>query len=618
MDVTEETIRAACETTMASLRHNCASLDELHSTRPPADLINLYRELCREAGPVYRSSISAQGVRFLESDPIPQNASAPGAQLTFRLAEETVKLNRKIAHIINERDHEIERLKREQDNKISRIEKEKGAEVAMARAELAEAQLKLGNILASRSWRFMRGFQAIRLFLFPRGSQRESIAARLFHTITLRTLREKVGRTRRGKTAQDHPVSKVICIHHRLAGMTSPHFNESTGFKQQFARRGKEFLLFISIHASAEIATALDARPVLDDPTFRMEWSFDERTQRFSEMLHAQIDPCLNAGDWVMVTIATQLEAHALTRWLQELPGDKKPWIIVLFLSDRWNRSDKKEYDRQAAEFDILRKTLSGLSSEDANRMIFCAITDLLSMELKELLGTDVAVSPIPLEYGDPAIHTTLRPEERLPRVAVLGGTRREKGSHLLPDIIRACQSQVEVEFLIHLANNTLTNDEVERLASIRDQPHVRVLREPLSLPQYNVALNSADIVLFPYEVIPYRKRISGVFAEAVAYGKPVVATGGTWMSQQIQTGRAAGVVFDELEPASIARAVRSCVKDLCELQAQAQALSGAWRKQTGMDAFLDFVERQVSLRARRQDDAVTNSDPTMNATDLT
>ncbi len=79
------------------------------------------------------------------------------------------------------------------------------------------------------------------------------------------------------------------------------------------------------------------------------------------------------------------------------------------------------------------------------------------------------------------------------------------------------------VEFLVHLANNTLTAEEAEQLAQIAEEPQVIVIREPMSLPEHDVALNSADIGLFPYEVFPYRKRNSGVFAEAAAYGKPVV-----------------------------------------------------------------------------------------------
>lgn len=391
---------------------------------------------------------------------------------------------------------------------------------------------------------------------------------------------------------------KVICIHPRFAGLTSHHFNESHGFVQEFHRRGREFLLLINVNASSQIAAQLNARAVLEDPTFRMEWSFNERSDRFLAMLHAQVDSDLKANDLVLLTVSTQLEAHALTRWLQELPLDEKPWIVILFLSDRWNRSGREEYERQTAEFRKLNAAISGLATIDVQRLIFCAPTDLLAAELSALLGAKVYVVPVPLPYGDPGLYSSPKSNPHLPRVAVLGGTRREKGSHLLPDIVRACRSQVPVEFLIHLTNNTLTGTEFDELAQIAKEPGVMVIRKPITLPEYNIALNSADICLFPYEVIPYRKRNSGVFGEAVAYGKPVIATRGTWMAEQIEAGRAAGTIFEDLEPESIARAIACCVLDLKSLQQSAQALSIEWRNKGGISAFVDFVEEQIALRA--------------------
>src|ERR1700674_3224317 len=211
---------------------------------------------------------------------------------------------------------------------------------------------------------------------------------------------------------------KVICIHPRFAGLTSHHFNESHGFVQEFHRRGGEILLFIKRNASSQIAAQLNARAVLDDPTFRMEWSFNERSDRFLAMLHAQVDSDLNANDVVLLTVSTQLEAHALTRWLQELPLDEKPWIVILTQSDRWNRSGREEYERQIAEFRILNAAISGLATIDAQRLIFCAPTDPLAAELSVLLGAKVYVVPIPLPYGDPGLYSSPKSNPHLPRVA--------------------------------------------------------------------------------------------------------------------------------------------------------------------------------------------------------
>jgi glycosyltransferase involved in cell wall biosynthesis len=397
---------------------------------------------------------------------------------------------------------------------------------------------------------------------------------------------------------------KVICLHHRLAGFTSHHFNEAYGFGQEFARRGKRFVLLVNSRAPARIVAELKAHAVLDDPTFRMEWSYEERSSRFVTMLHNRVDGRLRANDCVLMTISTQLEAHALTHWLQALPLRKKPWIVILFVSDRWNRSGPDEYDRQIAEFRTLKATISGLAPEDARRMIFFATTGLLTEELSDLLGTNVDAAPMPQPYGDPQSYSASKRAPHLPRVVILGGTRPEKGSHLIPAIVEACRSHVQTEFVVHLTNNTLTTEEFEKLATIENQPHVTVIRSPMTLPEYNAALNDADIALFPYEVIPYRKRGSGVFAEAVAFSKPVVVTRGTWMAEQIEAGRAAGTIFEDLQPDSIARAIARCVTDLESLQQSAQALSSAWRRTVSLSAFVDLMETQIALRS--QDDKPT------------
>jgi glycosyltransferase involved in cell wall biosynthesis len=393
---------------------------------------------------------------------------------------------------------------------------------------------------------------------------------------------------------------KFICLHHRLGGFSSHHFNEAHGFLQEFKRREKEFILLVPTNVPPEIVSALNARALLeDDPTFRLEWSFEERSRRFVSMLHAHVDSDLSADDCVMVTISTQLEAYALTCWLQDLQTHPKPWIVILFLSDRWNRSGREEYERQIAEFHILNARIRSLTSEDARRLIFCTVSDLLAEELSDLLGIEVGVTCMPIEYGDPKVYSLVQNHPDLPRVAILGGTRREKGSYLIPDIVRACRFRVRVEFLIQLANNSLTPQEAEKLARVANQPRVTVIREPISLSEYNAALNSLDIGLFPYEVIPYYKRTSGVFAETVAFGKPVLATRGTWMARQIEAGKAAGIIFDDLQPKTIAKTIARCVAELPALRQTAKALSAKWRETVSLSAFVDFIEQQIALRSR-------------------
>jgi hypothetical protein len=389
----------------------------------------------------------------------------------------------------------------------------------------------------------------------------------------------------------------VVCLHHRLGGFSSHHYNEARGLLAELGQRGIRLELLVNARAEPAIVAELGAQAVLDDPTFRLEWSFEERSRRFRSMLHKHSDRLLGRDDVLLVTIATQLEAHALTLWLRERPRRKRPWVMVLFLSDRWNRAGREEYERQAAEFREVAAAIASLDDDETRRMIFCAVTELLAAELRELLGTEVGVAPLPQRYGDPLPQTGASGATRRPLVTILGGTRREKGSYLIPDIIRACRTEVDVAFLVHLTNNTLTPAEAEQLAGIAGEPQVSVIRDALPLLQYETAVAGADLALFPYEVVPYRKRCSGVFAEAVAYGKPVVVTPGTWLAAQVEAGRAAGIVSEDFEPSSIARAIARCVAGLDPLTRQAQSLSAEWRRTNSLPAFVDFLQAEIARR---------------------
>lgn len=390
-------------------------------------------------------------------------------------------------------------------------------------------------------------------------------------------------------------MAKVISLLHRLGGMTSHTFNEAHGYIREFAARRRELVLLVNARAQRRAVTALGAWAVLEDPTFRLDWSIEERSSRFSAMLHKRADRFVERGDRVLMTVATQVETHALVSWLQELPHHRKPWIALVYMSDRWNRHGPAEYERQVAEFRVVAEAIRGLSEDDARRVLFFALTQPLADELGELLGTTVTVCPIPLEF--PELRATATDGAHPPRVVVAGGTRREKGSLLLPDIIRACRSRVNVELVIQLANDSLGPEEVAVMSALAREPGVTTIAEGMTVAAYHGMIAGADLALFPYDVVPYRKRTSGIFAEAVACGTVVVASPGTWMAEQIESGRAAGAVSADLRPESFADAIARCVADLPSLQQTARALSEEWRRTMGLPAFIDLIEREIAAR---------------------
>lgn len=389
---------------------------------------------------------------------------------------------------------------------------------------------------------------------------------------------------------------KVVCLYPRFHDFGSHHFHEAAALLAEYRRRGRGFLPLMSGHAQQPVVRALGGRAVFDDPTFRLELPFAERSRRFVEQLRAHVDPLLEPGDVVMDTVSTQLEAHALVQWLAARPRERRPRVVIGIISDRWNRVGAAERERQVAEFAILRAALDALDAQDRARLTFFTLTPALADEIAALIGVRPLVTVMPMPYAGPDAPRLPRPDATLPRIGVLGGARREKGSYLVPDIVRACARRgARYEFVVQLTNNALTPADEEAFAAVANEPRVLVVERPMTPDEYVAVLNSCDVVLCPYEVVPYRQRTSSVFAEAVALGKPAVVTDGTWKAAQLRAGRAVGTIAAAHDVESFADAIERCVADLPALSRRALELSPAWRAQEGAAVFAEHLESALA-----------------------
>ncbi len=397
---------------------------------------------------------------------------------------------------------------------------------------------------------------------------------------------------------------QLIGILHRLAGRTGHRFNQALGIEEEARRRGMAPLLLIHAEAEPEVRAALPAAlAVLHDPVFRRDWSFDRRTADFAAMLDTHLSPRVSRGDRVLMTIATQCEARALAVWLRGLPARRKPWALLLFPADRWNRLGATERERQVAELRALGDELRRTPAADRRRLILASHTEGMAAELAGIVGAPFSLAPM-------AEHTAgLAPRDgppsRPPWVAVLGGARPEKGSERLRAIAAACRRRTDVRFRVQLANETLSPQAWEELAGIAGDPAVEALHGPLGREEYARALRASDLLLVPYDRLPYRQRPSGQVSEAILCGLPIVAPRGTWMAEQVEAGRAAGVVYGEREgeragdgeAEAAAGALAEAAAGLDALTAEARRLAPAWRQAHSLGPFLDWLEGEIAGR---------------------
>lgn len=390
---------------------------------------------------------------------------------------------------------------------------------------------------------------------------------------------------------------QLISFHHRLGGMTGHRYPEALGLVAAAPSRGMDFILFINENADASVRAAFpEARAVLHCPVFRKDCSFDDRTADFIEMLHRHIDPVVRKDDWLLVTTATQCEVRALSTWIAETPAEKRPWVLAVFHRDRWNRYGPEECDRQVGEFRVVASELAQLDADAARRFLLGGVSDELCQELSGLLGTTVRRIPQVLP-GTGYIPPLEKPTSEPAVVGILGGARPEKGSYLIPAIIRESRRLGRINFAVQLANEQLSEEDFTSLCRIAEEPGIRVAYGGLEQATYRSLLASCDILLFPYERIPYRQRPSGIFVEAAFTGRPVVVPAGTWMGRQLAAGTVAGTAYDGDDSIAIAEALIRAVDTLPNLAALAKRRAPVWQRTMTLDAFLDWLEGEIRRR---------------------
>lgn len=174
-------------------------------------------------------------------------------------------------------------------------------------------------------------------------------------------------------------------------------------------------------------------------------------------------------------------------------------------------------------------------------RLRFYTDTPELATDYAALAGFGFGVLPIPFraELIPSAPRTTRGPL----RVLFLGDLREEKGFTKLPLIVRALITVGGVRFVIPGALHPEEHNPAMLAALAELEAHPAGLIERphrdgfVPAEDYYRLLASADVVLCPYDERAYRSRSSGVFAEAVAAGKPTVVPAGTWMAREQPPG---------------------------------------------------------------------------------
>jgi glycosyltransferase involved in cell wall biosynthesis len=131
----------------------------------------------------------------------------------------------------------------------------------------------------------------------------------------------------------------------------------------------------------------------------------------------------------------------------------------------------------------------------------------------------------------------------------------------------------------------TTVIDELTRLKL----PNVHIVDRSLASDEYQWLLQSADVVLLPYDAGTYRARTSGPFVEAICAGKAVIVPEGSWMSTQLGKS-GAGLTFRSGFVQDLVRATTQLLARRSEFIKAAEELGQHFRKIHNPQSFVSSV----------------------------
>ena len=259
-------------------------------------------------------------------------------------------------------------------------------------------------------------------------------------------------------------------------------------------------------------------------------------------------------GDEVFVPTVGQVELDGLLRAFSRIDHwEHARWHLVF-------RRDPMQHDAPELRRRLTAAFRSAKPAYSSGRLRFYTDTDELSRAYGELADMPMVTLPIP--HAGPA--DTCKKESAGPlRILYLGDARKEKGYHHLPAIVRDvwpdCVAGGQIQFVIQ-SNPAMVYEEPEVRAA-RQQlramagDSLTLITDPLPSEQYRKLLTSGDLMLLPYDPQAYRRRSSGILAEALAAAVIPIVPAETWLASQLEAGGLTYHHIDEV-PSLIRQAV--------------------------------------------------------------
>lgn len=408
-----------------------------------------------------------------------------------------------------------------------------------------------------------------------------------------------------GARRKPQSAKRILVLDPGFRSLTGHHYNINVALVEAAASMNAEFRIL-----AGETCENMGKLESVTTPYFKTDlyegasqfpesWEFDSWLHvnaKFRVDLDQIDERLLDWANLILVPAVTQFHMFALAQWLrgalERRPGLKA--VIQLMFSPTWTAWDAICESGEQMYAD----GFACLAPYEGRRVFYTSELESCCREFEHLLSSTISVLP----------HAGLWRGEKVralaggstPTIGFFGVGKREKGFQLLPEIVSELRRTLEpsdarlIIQINHGGYDALVEQADQDLRELAG-PGLELRLGAMSERDYLDAFESADIQLLPYDPVLYRGRGSGIFSEAIGYGKIVVAPKSSGVGEEIANGRGAGILFERHTPRDIARALEEAVRRAPELAGLAKRSADQWRKVHSGQGYLAVIDELVS-----------------------
>jgi hypothetical protein len=402
----------------------------------------------------------------------------------------------------------------------------------------------------------------------------------------------------------------MFLFQQHLRGRAGHPHQETLGWIEACARRDVGLAVFSHREATAPVIAETGAIPVfgltveditrfcrleqfgdLSDPHLQTLTEFMARGRGVTRGCAQAWASQARRPDLVVFPWAGASVMNGAAEWLADLAPEARPALVFNILGPEPGWVVDRQTLTAHGEFNLFRFAARRLAALAApGRLLFTATDPRLSLLIAEIGQVDCRPAPLPQFYGGEAA-AAARPAAAGPVIGLLGTARAEQGGDLTADIADAvCAADPGARFLLQAPDKAAGLERAEQLRARGGHIRAEVVVGPLPRDAYLRQLLDCDLMLLPYSASGYAMRASGVFADALAMGVPVVVPAHTWMADRLGEGWGAGEVSAASDAADIQAAIHRALAHLPALKARAAERQSAWRAAQSVSAYLDLL----------------------------